>query len=627
MAFGRLGYGGLGMTQRRFTPTPPDTTAPTLTSPFGAAAGATTANLSVSSNEGNGTLYWYVSASATPPTAANLKSGSGAVNAGNKAVTGSGAQTASATGLTASTTYYTHFLHRDAAGNDSAIATSASFTTSAASDTTAPTLTSASGTATSDTTANLAVTTDEANGTLYWFVSTSATQPSATALKAGTGAVDAGNKPVSATGAQSATADGLSPSTAYYVHFLHRDAAGNESARLTSASFTTDAAAPTISAPRLSFANVLAFPPQPHISVDQTAHEWEDDLRLQVASDSSFSTLLLDEQRPLTATGTWDVDPAIVDADTPFWRAGIERGGVTTWGETVQTGSSAPATITSPLSPSFAEGTVNATFVLTANQPIRRWHIEGRHIHLFDLDGDTIRFLEGPLDYEWRFKYDLRIRCENLAGVLTWADWSGRVTNTDEPAQATTWSSNYMYAPLVLSNGNMTITALAANDGQHRRGLSTQKRSGKRYFEARIDDLNTTNDIFIGVTNNQENIDFQDGGLPGVGTAAFSTLGQAWSGVTGANVGTNAAYQAFEGDVICVEVDPAVGKMWRRINNGAWDGDPEAGTGGLALPAGMTDYHIYLGIYRKLGGNNVVTLRTRTSQFSFAPTASFGEFV
>ena len=43
-----------------------------------------------------------------------------------------GAKSFSATGLSAATTYYWHFLHRDAAGNDSTIATSAGFTTDAA---------------------------------------------------------------------------------------------------------------------------------------------------------------------------------------------------------------------------------------------------------------------------------------------------------------------------------------------------------------------------------------------------------------------------------------------------------------------------------------------------------------
>jgi hypothetical protein len=80
-------------------------------------------------------------------------------------------------------------------------------------------------------------------GTLYWYVSTSVTAPSAADLKAGTGAADSGSqttitrKPSESTGAFS----GLSAETTYYIHYLHRNLAGIDSAIVTSASFTTDA--------------------------------------------------------------------------------------------------------------------------------------------------------------------------------------------------------------------------------------------------------------------------------------------------------------------------------------------------------------------------------------------------
>ena len=119
-----------------------DTTAPTLSGVSGTQTGATTATLAVTTDEGDGTLYWFVSASATPPSASDLKAGTGAVFAASETITSTGATSEAATGLTASTTYYLHVLHRDAAGNDSAIVTSAGFTT-AASDVTAPTLSSA----------------------------------------------------------------------------------------------------------------------------------------------------------------------------------------------------------------------------------------------------------------------------------------------------------------------------------------------------------------------------------------------------------------------------------------------------------------------------------------------------
>lgn len=101
-----------------------DTTAPTLTSPTGTQTGSTTASGTVTTDEANGTLYFLASTNATE-TAATVKAAS------SQAVSATGSQAVSFTGLTASTTYYAHYCHRDAAGNDSTVANSASFTTAA----------------------------------------------------------------------------------------------------------------------------------------------------------------------------------------------------------------------------------------------------------------------------------------------------------------------------------------------------------------------------------------------------------------------------------------------------------------------------------------------------------------
>ncbi len=120
------------------TVTDVDEAAPTLSSPTDAASGAVAGSLGVTTNEATGTLYWYVHTTASPPIAAALKAGTGAAAYGSQAVSGTGVQSATATGLTASTTYYSYFLHRDAAGNDSAVAAADGFTTGAAADVTPP---------------------------------------------------------------------------------------------------------------------------------------------------------------------------------------------------------------------------------------------------------------------------------------------------------------------------------------------------------------------------------------------------------------------------------------------------------------------------------------------------------
>lgn len=115
-------------------------------------------------------------------------------------------------------------------------------------DTTPPTLSSPTAAQSGSTTGTGSVSTNEGNGTLSWVVTTSSTSPSAAQVRAGqdhTGAaaVDSGSQAVSGTGVQSVTGgfSGLSPSTTYYAHYQHRDAASNDSTVSTSASFTTAA--------------------------------------------------------------------------------------------------------------------------------------------------------------------------------------------------------------------------------------------------------------------------------------------------------------------------------------------------------------------------------------------------
>lgn len=216
-------------------PVTPDTTAPTLSGASGTKTGATSATGSVTTDEGNGTLYAVSTTSATAPSAAQVKAGqthTGATApwAGSQAVSSTGSKSVTVTGLSASTTYYLHYMHEDAAANQSTVATSSGFTTDTP-DTTAPTLTSPTATATWTTTASASVSTNEASGTLYYLASTSATA-TATAVKA------ASSQSVTATGSQSVSITGLSAETSYYVHFVHRDSSGNDSAVATSAQIT-----------------------------------------------------------------------------------------------------------------------------------------------------------------------------------------------------------------------------------------------------------------------------------------------------------------------------------------------------------------------------------------------------
>lgn len=101
-----------------------DVTAPVLSNPTGTNTGKYSAIGSVTTNEAGGLLY-YITTTSPTATAAAVKAGS------SGAVAASGVQDITITGLSAGNTYYNHFLHRDAAGNDSTVASSPAWPTEA----------------------------------------------------------------------------------------------------------------------------------------------------------------------------------------------------------------------------------------------------------------------------------------------------------------------------------------------------------------------------------------------------------------------------------------------------------------------------------------------------------------
>lgn len=207
-----------------------DTTPPTLTSPAGA-GGVLTCSGSVSTNEGTGTLYSVVTASATAPSAAQVKlgqdnTGSAALRVVSQSVVGTGVQTIASGAVTAGTRFR-HDMHEDAAGNQSAVVSTGSFVVTAVADVTVPTLTGSitPGVLTSSSIQyswpvgadNVAVTSYERS------------------LDGGSTWLDIGN-------VLTRTDTGLVQSTTYAVRVRAKDAAGNVSTPALSASISTTAA-------------------------------------------------------------------------------------------------------------------------------------------------------------------------------------------------------------------------------------------------------------------------------------------------------------------------------------------------------------------------------------------------
>lgn len=148
-----------------------DTTAPTLTSPTGT-GGTLTCSGSVSTNEANGTLYAVVTASSTAPSAAQVKAGqdhtgAAALRVVSQAVSATGTQTIGSGSATAGTRYW-HFMHEDAAANQSTVVSSASFVVSSAGPTINTQPSNQTATAPATATFTVAATTSGGSLTYQW---------------------------------------------------------------------------------------------------------------------------------------------------------------------------------------------------------------------------------------------------------------------------------------------------------------------------------------------------------------------------------------------------------------------------------------------------------------------------
>lgn len=123
--------GGIRVSSTTYAPSQPDETAPVLSAAHPTAFSVGSVDLSVTTNEGNGTLYVVVTDSETAPSAAQViagedHTGSAAEADDSQAVAGTGAR--SFEGLTVSAGYwYAHFCHVDAAENESTVVSTVEF--------------------------------------------------------------------------------------------------------------------------------------------------------------------------------------------------------------------------------------------------------------------------------------------------------------------------------------------------------------------------------------------------------------------------------------------------------------------------------------------------------------------
>jgi sugar lactone lactonase YvrE len=232
-------------------------------------AGLVSGTYSATSDEA-ATGYWVIlPASASAPTAAQVKAGQDASGAaasftGNGAMTAATAKSFSFSGLAPVTAYNLYFVVVAADGlSTTTTVQSTSFTTQ-----TPPTLSAVSLSSLSSSSATLSITSNEA-ATGYWVVqSTTAGVPSVAQVKAGQDgsgatALFAGNGAMTAGNAKNFVINGLSASTAYLVYFVATDVFGTN----TSVYFIArDSLGNTTAAPMVSSFPVAADTTPPTLS-------------------------------------------------------------------------------------------------------------------------------------------------------------------------------------------------------------------------------------------------------------------------------------------------------------------------------------------------------------------------
>ncbi|NWG46259.1 MAG: hypothetical protein HXY25_06895, partial [Alphaproteobacteria bacterium] len=223
-----------------------DTSITDPAAPTGSLISPTGFTFSGTASQSYGYTLWAVTTSATPLTKAEIRAGTGALAFGQIARSNTTSYSQAVTGATVGQTYYVHTFEAGLLGDESGVVVSSGITTDTA-DVTAPVLSSPTGTQTGTSTADGTVSTDEANGTLFWVIAPAAeSAPTADQIIAGqlAAGTDAGlgrkgSKTVTATGTQSVSGTLMKANTAYKFHYCHRDASSNKSNVASSASFTT----------------------------------------------------------------------------------------------------------------------------------------------------------------------------------------------------------------------------------------------------------------------------------------------------------------------------------------------------------------------------------------------------
>lgn len=144
------------------------------------------------------------------------------------------------------------------------------------------------------------------------------------------------------------------------------------------------------------------------------------------------------------------------------------------------------------------------------------------------------------------------------------------------------WNPADAAAGISFSNGNLTVASTSGANQNVRSNVG--RASGRWRFEATM--VGTTK-VAIGVANATKSL--TEGAF-----ATTNSIGYYSDGGVGYNGGAVATYDTYtHGDVITVDFDVDAGKVWFWKNGVCQNGDPDAGTGGIAIASGSPLYAFF----------------------------------
>jgi hypothetical protein len=162
--------------------------------------------------------------------------------------------------------------------------------------------------------------------------------------------------------------------------------------------------------------------------------------------------------------------------------------------------------------------------------------------------------------------------------------------HTDSPSNNVAVLNPLDHGGIILTEGNRAVTASAAAVWRHGRGTIWAK-TGKWYFEGKIEALTLVNELMFGWTQYPATLtNYVGSDNYGWGFQNIATNELRWHHDASFTALTATATFAVN-DVIGVAIDLDAGKMWFRYN-GTWldSGDPGAGTGAIITDATLSSF-------------------------------------